>query len=279
MEIRPGTIGVIARSGYAARGVVYLIIGGLAVLAAFGDGDGKTVGSKGALATLAGNWWGWFALIAIALGLFGYTVWRGVQAIFDADNHGTDVKAVVIRGALMVSAITHFLLGLYALTLPFAVGGSAGGSGSEGAVSWLLQQPFGIYLLAAVGLSVVGAGIAQIWKGVSGKYRERLVIPRHLMNTLSPVCAFGLSTRGLVFAIMGGFMIYAAYRYDPAQAGGLAEALHWLRAQDYGQFLFLAVAIGLLSFGGYSLIESAFRKIETDPEFSVVGNVTGLKSS
>lgn len=253
-----------ARVGYAARGVVYLIVGGLSVLAALGTGGGDTVGSKGALVKLSGAPWGFAVLIAIAIGLFAYAAWRAIQAVLDADDHGADAKGLVIRAGLMVSAITHALLGLYALSMPFTIGGvgkGSGGSGSEGAVAWLLQKPFGVYLLAAVGLCVVGAGVAQQWKGVSGKFRKRLAMRRDLENLLTPVCAFGLVARGLVFVIVGGFILYAAYRYDPDKAGGLAEALQWLRGQKFGQVLFFVVAAGLLSFGVYSLIEAVWRRV------------------
>ena len=264
MNFHENGINLVARSGYAARGIVYLIIGGLAVLAAVGNGGGKTVGSKGALATLAHEPLGGAALIVIALGLFGYALWRGVQAILDADDHGTDLKGLVIRAGLMVSAITHALLGIYAISLPFTVGAGSGGSGSKGAVAWLLHQPFGVYLLAIAGACIAGAGLAQIWKGITGQFRKRLAMHPHLMNSLSPVCAFGLSARGIVFVIIGGFILYAAYTYDPEQAGGLADALTWLRTQSYGQVLFMVIATGLLSFGAYSLIEAVWRRVDMD---------------
>lgn len=264
MHLSATSISVVVRAGYAARGVVYLIVGGLSVLAALGTGGGDTIGSKDALAKVSGAPWSFAPLIALALGLFAYAAWRAVQAVLDADDHGTDAKGLAIRVGLMVSAITHTLLGLYALSLPFTLGvvsqGSSG-SGSEGAVAWLLQQPFGIYLLAAVGLSVVGAGVAQQWKGVSGNFRKRLELRPDLEKVLTPVCAFGLVARGVIFVIVGGFLLYAAYRYDPDEAGGLAEALRWLRGQAYGQVLFFVVAAGLLSFGAYSLIEAVWRKV------------------
>jgi hypothetical protein len=264
MRLAGKSIAVVARAGYGARGVVYLIIGGLSILAALGTGGGDTVGSKGALTKLLEAPWGVAIVVALAIGFFAYALWRAIQAILDADDHGTDAKGLVVRASLMVSAITHTLLGLYALSLPFTIGGfgqDSGGGGSAGAVGWLLQQPFGVYLLAAVGLCIVGAGVAQQWKGVSGKFRERLDMSPALEKALTPVCAFGLVARGVVFVIVGGFFLYAAYRYDPDQAGGLSEALRWLREQEFGQALFFVVAAGLLSFGIYSLIEAGWRTV------------------
>lgn len=253
------SLSAIARSGYSARGIVYLIIGGLALLAAFG-GDGKTVGSKGALGTLANETAGQLVLVLIAIGLFGYAIWRAVQAFFDADDHGTDPRGLVVRGGLLISAITHLLLGLYALSLPFTLSsGSAGGS--SGAISWLMRHEYGHYLVGLAGIAIAGAGFAQAWKGISGRYRKHLSMRPALLKLLAPVCAFGLTARGIVFIIVGGFVVYAAYTVDPGQAGGLADALHWLRAQKYGMALFVIAAAGLFSFGAYSLIEAFWRRV------------------
>jgi hypothetical protein len=82
------------------------------------------------------------------------------------------------------------------------------------------------------------------------------------MPFLSPVCAFGLTARGILFVIIAGFVVYAAYTVDPDQAGGLAEALRWVRTQDYGTGLFFAVAAGLLAFGAYSIIEAVWRRVD-----------------
>ena len=98
----------LARSGYAARGVVYLIVGGFAVLAALGSG--QTTDSKGALRTIVQQPFGEALLALVALGLVGYAIWRLVQALLDTDHHGTDAKGLAIRGGLIVSAVTHTLL-------------------------------------------------------------------------------------------------------------------------------------------------------------------------
>ena len=94
-----GKIAWLARSGYAARGVVYLIVGGLAVLAALGGG-GQTTDSKGALLTILQQPFGNVLLGLVALGLVGYAIWRLVQALMDTDHHGTDAKGLAIRGGL-----------------------------------------------------------------------------------------------------------------------------------------------------------------------------------
>lgn len=261
--MQPDTVRLVACLGYAARGLVYLLVGGLALLAAIGGGGGQTTDPKGALASLLDEPLGFVIVLAIGIGLFAYAAWRAVQGLLDADHHGTDTKGLVVRGAMLVSAVTHFSLGLYAATLPFALGGS-GGDGSRDAAAWLLRQPFGRYLLAVVAIAIVGAGIAQIWKGASGGYRERFAMSPDLLDKLSPVCGLGLIARGIVFLIVGSFFAFAAWVVDPDQAGGTAAALQWVRSQPYGRWLFLAIATGLLAFGLYGLIQATWRRIDLD---------------
>lgn len=269
-----------ARIGYAARGAVYLTLGGLALLAAIGSG-GNATDPKGALASLLGEPLGFVIVFAIGIGLFAYAAWRAVQGLLDADRHGTDAKGLAVRGAMCVSAVTHASLGLYAVSLPFALGafGNGGGDGSKDAAAWVLQQPFGRYLLALVALAILGAGVAQIKKGLTGGFRERLAMREALLDKLAPVCAFGLVARGIVFLIIGGFFAYAAWVIDPDQAGGTAAALQWLRSQPYGSWLFLAIAIGLVAFGIYGIIQAIWRRIDLDEPVRQADRLTALGSS
>lgn len=248
-----------ARMGYGARGIVYLIIGGLALLAALGAG-GETTDAKGALEELLSQPLGHALLAAMAIGLFGYAGWRLVQSLLDADGHGTDLKGIVVRAGLFTSAITHSALAFYALTLAIGTSFSQGGNG--GLAAWLMGQPYGVYLVGAVGVVIIGAGLSQAWKGASRKYEHRLSIGDRGMSVVSPICAFGLLARGLAFCIVGGLFVYAAVHVDPTEAGGLEDALRWLRSQPAGPFLFAAVSVGLIAFGLYSLIEAIWRDIE-----------------
>ncbi|WP_104204005.1 DUF1206 domain-containing protein [Billgrantia saliphila] len=253
---------LLARWGYAARGVVYLLIGGLAALAAFGQG-GQTTDSRGALESLMTAPWGNLLLGIICVGLLGYAIWRCTQAIKDTDRHGTDAKGMAIRAGLLVSAITHTLLAIFAASLIFTIGGSSGGSGggSEGLASWLMQQPYGRWLVGAVGLAIIGAGIAHGIKGCKTQFDRHFDMPPRTQHWAYPICRFGLVIRGLVFLIIGSFFIIAAYQFDPDQAGGLSEVFNTLRSQSFGQWLLALVAIGLFAFGLYSLLEAIYRRV------------------
>lgn len=254
-------ISLFARLGYASRGVVYLLVGGLAALAALGEG-GQTEGSRGALESVLTAPFGKILLGVIALGLLGYAMWRTLQALKDADHHGTEAKGLAIRAGLMVSAVTHILLAFYAANLIFRLDSSSGDSGgSQSIVSWLLQQPFGRWLVGAVGLAIMGAGIAHGIKGLKAKFDKNFDMPIHIQRWAYPVCRFGLTIRGLVFVIVGSFFLVAAYHISPSEAGGTEEVFSTLRSQAYGQWLLAFVAIGLFAFGAYSVLAALYRRI------------------
>lgn len=254
-------ITLFARMGYAARGVVYLLVGGLAALAVFGEG-GQTEGSRGALESVLTAPFGKILLAIMTLGLIGYAMWRTIQAVKDADHHGTNAKGLAIRAGLMLSAVTHILLAFYAASLIFRLGTSSGDSGgSAGLVSWLLQQPLGRWLVGAVGLTIIGVGIAHGLKGLKAKFDKNFAMPSQTQRWAYPVCRFGLTVRGLVFILVGSFFLIAAYHVNPGEVGGTAEVFSTLRSQVFGQWLLAFVAVGLCAFGAYSVLAAMYRRI------------------
>ncbi len=133
--------------------------------------------------------------------------------------------------------------------------------GTQGLVAKLMEQPFGVWLVGIVGIAVFGAGVAHIFKGVKAKFEKRFKPGYDKKGWVRPVCRFGLVARGVVFLIIGGFIVVAAWQYDPQEARGLAGALQTLQQQPYGQVLLAIVAFGLLAFGFYSIVEAVYRRI------------------
>lgn len=251
-----------ARLGYAARGFVYVLVGALALLAAIGNG-GHAPGERGAIATLLGKPFGATLLAVLACGLAAFALWRFCQSVLNADRHEGDARGMIIRAGLLVSSIAHGLLAAYTINLIF--GAAKARSDEEQRVdefsAWLLSKPFGAWALGAVGACVIVAGIVQIVKGWRGGYRKWLKLDASQMRWASPICRTGLIARGLAFFIIGGLLIYAAAQARPEEASGLGGALSTLRDQPYGPWLLGAMALGLLSFAGYSMIEAAFRRV------------------
>jgi len=258
----PTWLTITAKGGYAARAVIYLIIGSLTLLVVFGQSGEKT-GAKGALTQILEAPFGIFLLWLMAAGLVGYSIWRGIQAVLDADNHGKKPKGLAIRAGLLVSAITHLILAFYAGSIAMRQSGSGGGDSSkESWVAQMLGWPAGKYIVGFIGLCIMGAGVAHAVKAHKEKYREVFDVGARKMKTLNPICKFGLYARGLAFLIIGGMFLAAAIFQNPEKAGGLKDVISTLSGQAYGGVLLTFMGGGLLAFGVYSAIESAYRKID-----------------
>lgn len=251
---------LLARIGYAARGIIYVIVGSFAALAALGQG-GETPDSRGALVELLNAPFGNVLLGMVALGLIGYALWRAVQALLDADDHGTDTEGLVIRSGLAVSALTHMGLAIAALGLIFGWGTGSSGDSSQEWTARIMSQPWGAWLVGAAGLAIIGAGVAHGIKAWRGDFRRRFDVVEEEQRYIMPVSRFGLYARGAVFIIIGGFLVTAAVQNDPSEARGLSGALQALQDQPYGWILLGIVAVGLVAFGAYSIIESVYRRI------------------
>lgn len=247
----------LAKAGYAARGTVFLLIAGLALFSGFAGAEPE---SKSALSTLLEQPFGRVWVGLIGLGLFGFVAWRLVQSLADSDGHGTDGKAAVIRIAMLGSAITYFGLASYAIGHAVNAGGGDAGSGERGLAEWIMAQPFGSYLAVAVGIGFVIGGMVTAAKGLMRKFEKYVHIPdRH--GILTMICIYGLAARGVVFAITGILFTYAGFRVDPDQAGGMSDALNWLRQLPFGSLIYVVIAAGLAAFGVYNLIEARYRVV------------------
>lgn len=251
----------LARFGYAARGVVYAFIGVLAVQAAF-FGRGQATGPEGAIQTIAEQ--SKLLLVLIAIGLFGYALWRFVQGILDPENKGRDPKGLVKRGAMVASGVVYAGLALLAFRLISGSGGGAGAGGEGSTTATLLSLPFGRALVILAGIGVIVSALYQIYEAYTKKFQRRMktgeMSPEEQRMALR-TGQLGLASRGIAFLITGWFLIQAALRYDPSQARGLGGALETLARQPYGPWLLGIVALGLVAYGAYSFLQARYRRI------------------
>jgi hypothetical protein len=249
----------LARFGYAARGVVYLLIGWLAVETALGARRHAT-DSHGALRYVAEK--SIPLLWLLAVGLLGYALWRLVQGALDTEGKGDDPKGLAKRAGMVGSGVIYSGLALAAARL--AMG--AHDSGGQAAQAWtarLMSIPFGRWLVAGVGIGVLIGGVMQIRRGWLGKLSDTLVqgISASQRQLALRAGKLGLIARGIVFLIIGGFLIEAAIRIDASRVRGLSGALETLARQSHGALLLGATALGLAAFGVYSLLLARYRRI------------------
>lgn len=253
-DMAPAWVVPAMRAGYAARGLVYVIVGGIAVSSAFRGGQAE--GAKGAIASMQGVLWGQLLLWAVALGLLAYAVWRGLSAWMDLELHGNDAKGMIARIGTAVSGVIHLGLAFYAARM--ALGGGGSGSSTESWTAKLMQMPAGRWLVVIVGLIVISAGIYYANKGLSERYKRNLR-NTELTQKLEPACKFGLLAHGIAIGLIGGFFVYAGWTADPSEAGGLEQAFQTVRQAAFGRILLALMGLGFVGFAIYCWIEAAYR--------------------
>lgn len=254
----------LARVGYAAKGVVYIVIGALATMAALGIGGGEATGARGAMRSLARQPFGRVMLSIVAFGLVAYVIWRWVQAVTDADDKGTKAKGIALRLGYAGSGFIYAGLALSAARIVFGARDDGRPSAAQSWTATVMAFPYGNWLVILAALGVMGYGVYQCYKGYSAKFRKRLKVDEmseRRMRWATRSGRFGFIARGIVFLIVGGFLIQAAWYYDSSKAKGLDGALQNLIQQPFGPWLLGGVALGLVAYGLYMLIEARYRRI------------------
>lgn len=255
----------LGRAGYAAKGVVYGVIGLLALALAAGAG-GTTTDSKGAIATIAGAPAGRALVILLAVGLAGLAAWLVVDGGADpGGRRRSGAWAVASRAGEMVAGLAYASLAVAALRI--GSGDGAGPGGDEAARSWTaraLTLPAGRALVLAGAAIVIFVGARQVWIGLGRKFMEHLDLGaagarvRRLAPTLGAV---GFSTQGAVFALVGIFFAQAAMERDPSEATGLDGALEAIARQPHGMVLLGLAALGLLAYAAFAFVEARHRRL------------------
>lgn len=265
--LRAAPLGALAqlscRAGYAARGFVYVSIGVIAVLAAI-EMVPQAEGSLGAVEAWADWPLGVVLLAAAGIGLWGFSGWRLLQSVFDAERQGTGPKALASRAGQAISGLVYGTLGysvFSALDLLDDLADPEEGASEQEAAAQALSYPGGEWLIIGVGVFILAAGLANLVKAIGGGLADRLVCEPGVRRVAEPLGRFGYGARGAAFAVMGVMLVQAGLHANAAEAAGLAEALQALERAPWGDGLLIGVAVGLLSFGAFALVEARYREI------------------
>ena len=248
-----GKLEAFTRAGFAARGIMYILIGFLSLSA------GRAEDGSGALRQLQGGAGSWL-LGLMALGFFGYGLWRLSAAALDTQGKGSDAKGVVMRIGGAVSGFIHLALGFLAAKLALGDGGGGGGSSSsEQGAQTALGLPGGWLLVAAAAAVLVGVGLYQLAKAYKADFLKHLEPGATRQDWVVWTGRAGYAARGIVFVIMGWFMWQASQQAQASEAGDMGAALTSLPGTVQA-----IVAAGLMLFGVFSLVEARYRRIN-DP--------------
>jgi hypothetical protein len=248
MSARP-KFELLARLGFASRGLMYILIGLLALRA------GRSEDGAGVLRYLSGGGERGWLLAAMALGFLGYAAWRLIDAFQDGEGHGDGAKGIAARLGGVASGLAHLGLAFVAAKLALGSGGGSGDAARQGADK-ALDLPGGWLLLLAAAVLLVATGLYQLLKAARGGYLRQLAPEAARQPWVQWAGRLGYAARGLVFLIVGWFFWRAGREARETEAGGIAQALDSLPPS-----MQTAVAAGLLLFGLFSLVEARYRRI------------------
>jgi hypothetical protein len=258
----------LARLGYAVRGALYLVVGALAVQLAAGAGGGAAETQLGAIETIGRQPFGRALLVLVAIGLAGYGLWGLVRAAVDPFGGEPGPAGLARRAGYLVSGGAYGALVPPTVLLILGAGpGGAPGAGGD-ASAWVaraLAAPGGAWLVGGAGVVwILGGGLGQLVRAYRADFRREFAAGRMApaeRRWATRVGRLGLAARGVVFALVGGFLVRAAAAGDAGRARGLDGALQALAAAPHGAALLALVAAGLVCFGAYSLLCARWVRI------------------
>jgi hypothetical protein len=246
---------IVARIGLGARALVYFAVSGLLLDAALSAKPDDGVSPGDAFRAVENEAGGRYLLVFLAAGLALYALWRYYQAILDPEDHGSDAKGVLSRLGMASSGTSYLLIGIAALSVTFGSNSNGGGGKTEQTAKWLMEKPFGEWVVVLGGLALIGIGGAQIWRAKTGQWKNHIDLSGWA-GKLTVIISTGIAGRGVLFAMVGGFLVLGGWTADPDDIRGLAATLGWIRAQPFGLWLFIASALAIGVYGIYSAVQS-----------------------
>ena len=259
-EFRPW-VARFVRIGYAAKGVIYLLIGTLALRLALGDG-GRLTDSSGALSTIVQQPFGRALLAIIAVGILAYAGWEITQAVADTKRKGTKASGLADRGLSIIKGGVYGMIGVEALRM--VIGAGQQSRNADDYARTAMQFPLGGILLAIVGICIAIYGLKQLsmaWKSEFDDDLNQQQLRREGGNWVLNIGRAGTGARGVILVLVGVALTRAGFAERPSEASGMTEAMWTLFAQPFGKWLLAAVAAGLICFGIFQVLHARYARL------------------
>jgi Domain of Unknown Function (DUF1206) len=254
---------LLARAGYVARGVLYAYMGYAALRIAL-TGVPQRADQQAGLLAVAGFPLGRVILTAGVTAIAAYALWGFIRAVYDPLHRGKDPVGIVTRLGFAWSGLTYTALLFFTLGLLARGSGTGGGDVVQSLAALLLGAPFGVLLLEGAGLVGVGAGIGQFVEAGRATFKrderraEMSGAEKRLTDALGRA---GFVARGVVFSLMGWFLLLAGVHRDPHHAAGFTGTFTYFLAQPYGRVLLSLVAAGFLALGLHSVVLARYIRL------------------
>jgi hypothetical protein len=246
----------------ATQGVLYAVVGLLALQVAGGDTNDRA-DQRGAIEAVASQSFGRLLLLVLAAGLALHSAWRFLLAYRGEPGHD-DASSAVKRFGHAGRGLIYAGFTVAAVKVLLDADPGNGGE-TQKAASHALDLPAGQIVLLAVGVAVIGTGLWHMSKLYTQSFADDLALDGRNEGVKKAVIALGsigYAARGIVFALVGWFLVQAAIDDDPKQSGGIDNALKRLAGSDYGPTLLRVLAVGLFLFGVYRVVDAFMRKRE-----------------
>jgi uncharacterized protein DUF1206 len=260
---RSSGFGWLVRGGFVARGVVYGMIGCLALALALGAADGSATNQQGALALLSREPLGSVGVALLAVGVLAYAVWQIGQAVLGRGLEDSDREQPIQRLGQLGAGIAY--LCLFSVAVKVLFGDPSNESGDQTrAAAGVLGWPGGRWIVGLAGIVFVGVCLHMAYQGMTTRFTDEMKtgdMSPDVRRVLDIVGRVGLVSRAVVFALIGYFLFRTAVDFDPAKAIGLDGALEKVAQQPYGSWLLGVVALGLIVFAVASLAEARYREL------------------
>lgn len=251
----------LARAGFVCYGVIHLLFAWVAFQLAFGNSS-QEGDQTGAMQKLAAQPFGKTLLILVVIGMVALALWQGLEAAIGESRERTwTAKAErVING---IRAVVYLWLAWTGYKVVQGAASSQSQSSNK-ATSHLMNSTGGRWLIALMGLVVIGIGIGLMVYGLKKKFEKRLNTGQmsfRVRKTVRRLGMAGYTAKGIAYGIVGLLLVVAAVTYDAKKATGLDGALKTLAGQPYGPWLLSLVAIGIAAFGIYCFFQARYRKV------------------
>ncbi|RDV13662.1 DUF1206 domain-containing protein [Pontibacter diazotrophicus] len=249
----------VAQVGLTAKGIVYCLLGILALVTALELGrDTREISRKEVFLFIEELFLGRALLLIVAVGLACYCVWRLLQALTDTEGKGADIKGLIYRARYGASGAFYGILTFVAAKLAVSSGSDSEGI-RQSFIAEVLQKPLGQWLVL-FGAALIGlGGVYFIYEGISERYRKKIKeagLGHKAEETMIKTGKIGYVSRGTVWGIFSYLLLRATLN---AKSGGAESAFHFLESAAHGAYLLGAVALGLICYSLFVFIEARFR--------------------